>query len=93
MATPRRLELLTSGVTGRRSNQLNYGAMWLHRMESNQLLKVYETCDLTSCPRCNIWWEELVATQPIWIFSPAHIRLCHLPVMVLLAGFEPTMQG
>ncbi len=28
MAGPTRLELATSGVTGRRSNQLNYGPAW-----------------------------------------------------------------
>ena len=54
MATPRRLELLTSGVTGRRSDQLNYGAIWLQMSGSNRRLGAYEARDLTVCPICSM---------------------------------------
>ena len=35
MATRKGLEPSTSGVTGRRSNQLNYRAMWWEQQGSN----------------------------------------------------------
>ena len=103
MATPNGLEPSTSSVTGWRSALLNYEAIyksrgavahptvnWLQMSESNRRLEAYEACDLAVCPICSIWWEELVSGQPIWIFSPAHIRLCHLPkLMVMPTGFEP----
>ncbi len=45
MAGPTRLELATSGVTGRRSNQLNYGPALI--------LKDFEFCCLNITPDCN----------------------------------------
>ena len=47
MAGPTRLELATSGVTGRRSNQLNYGPALV--------LKDLDICCLDITPDCNLF--------------------------------------
>ena len=46
MATRKGLEPSTSGVTGRRSNQLNYRAIWQGQKDSNPRHAVLETAAL-----------------------------------------------
>ena len=49
VATRRRLELLTSAVTGRRSNQLNYRAMYASRIRDENMVGDNRIELLTSC--------------------------------------------
>ncbi len=55
MAGPTRLELATSGVTGRRSNQLNYDPA-LSRMGSGGFLNLFRSGQPDT--ECGKWWAE-----------------------------------
>jgi hypothetical protein len=50
-----RLELATSGVTGRRSNQLNYAPDLLHRFHQSGLAAFYK---IISKKGFYLWWAE-----------------------------------
>lgn len=50
MATPTRLELATSSVTGWRSTLLNYGAIWCSIRDSNSYIFRYQILNLARLP-------------------------------------------
>ena len=105
MATPNGLEPSTSSVTGWRSALLNYEAVyksrgavahptvnWLQMSESNRRLEAYEACDLTVCPICSMVGRAGIGPTYLDFQSSTHPSMSSSRV-VLLAGFEPTMQG
>ena len=55
MATPAGIEPALSDVTGRRFNQLNYGAIWLREWDSNPRLLGYEPKLLTSASSRDVY--------------------------------------
>ena len=91
MAGPTRLELATSGVTGRRSNQLNYGPALI--------LNDLDICCLDIIPVCNLfvtiafksWATCLRSFSLVMLYLSNTLRVLLPVIFIAIVSGTPTL--